>query len=77
MLNAMDEHLIYNADKTKRVRIFQSSDGSFRFEEETYSHEPLERCWLPITKGRSIAVCDSFEIALREARGRIDWLCQQ
>jgi hypothetical protein len=56
------------------VIIFQREDGSFGFEEECYSDDPLEQCWIPQTHRRSAPYCDSFEIVMREARGRIDWL---
>lgn len=56
-----------------RVIIFQRSDGSFGFEDQRYSDDPLEQCWIP--RGRySVSYCDSAERAVSEARGRVDWL---
>jgi hypothetical protein len=73
MLLAMSEcRVIYDADRKRRVTIFESSDGCYSFIEEHFSNEPLEQCWVTQTHRRSI--CASFEIALREARGRVEWL---
>ena len=64
---------IYDAAKAKRVVIFQREDGSFGFEEEHFSAEPLERAWIPF--GRySISYCDTAERAIAEACGRVAWL---
>jgi hypothetical protein len=68
------EHLIYNRNKNRRVVFFQAANGSYSFVEEFFSIEPEEQCWIPVTKGRSIPICDSRETALREAWGRVDWL---
>ena len=57
----------------RRVLIIRRSDGLFRFEVEHWSDEPKELCWIP-RGGRSVSLCDSEEIALREAIGRVDWL---
>lgn len=70
----IDEHIIYDRDKKRRVVVVQTADGSYGFVEEFFSTEPEEQCWIPVTKGRSIPICDSIETALREARGRVDWL---
>lgn len=69
-----EERVIYNSERKRRVRIFGLPDGSFRFIEEKFSDEPLEMCWIPQTHRRSQAICSSFEIAMREARGRVEWL---
>jgi hypothetical protein len=69
-----EQHVIYDADRKRRVIIFGSPDGSYSFIEERFSDEPLEMCWIPQTHRRSVPVCSSFEIALREARGRVEWL---
>lgn len=56
-----------------RVIIFQRDDGSFGFEDQKFSDEPLELSWIP--RGRySVSFCDSAERATAEARGRVDWL---
>ena len=71
-----DERIIYDKTNKRRVRIYQRTDGAYSFVEEKFSDEPLEQCWLPQTWRRSIPICDSFEIALREAKGRVDWLAE-
>jgi hypothetical protein len=70
----MDVRIIYDETKKRRVRLFQDADGSYGFVEEFFSDDPLEFSWLPQTAGRSRSICDSLETALREAKGRIDWL---
>lgn len=56
-----------------RVIIFQREDGSFGFEDQKFSDEPQEQCW--IERGRySENFSDSAERATSEARGRVDWL---
>lgn len=56
-----------------RVIIFQRDDGSFGFEDQKFSDEPLEMCWIP--RGRySESFCDSAARATAEAHGRVDWL---
>ena len=69
-----EERVIYDAERKRRVRVFGSPDGSYSFIEEKFSDEPLEMCWIPQTYRRSQPICSSFEIAMREARGRIEWL---
>ena len=73
---ADDERIIYDKTNKRRVRIFQRDDGAYSFVEEKFSDEPLEQCWIPQTWRRSLPICDSFEIALREAKGRVDWLAE-
>jgi hypothetical protein len=64
---------IYDEAKKRRVIILQRPDGSFQFEEQRFSDEPLEMCWIPFG---IYAVChsDTAERALSEARGRVAWL---
>lgn len=64
---------IYNPDRTRRVLIVQRDGGSFGFEEEHFSEEPLEKCWIRESQ-KPFSICDSPEIALKEATGRIAWL---
>lgn len=61
----------------KRVDIIQRDDSAFTFEEWYFSDDPLEMAWFPISEGRSMALCDSFDTALREAYGRIKWLADE
>jgi hypothetical protein len=61
------------SDGTRKVQIFQRSDGSFGFESLRFSDDPLEMCW--IVQGRySECFARSAEAAEHEARGRVDWL---
>jgi hypothetical protein len=69
-----DEQTIYDDSKKRRVRIFREVGGSYSFIEEVFSDEPSENCWLPLTSRRSKPICDSFETALGEAKGRVVWL---
>ena len=64
---------IYDDSRKRRVIIFQRDDGSFGFDEERFSDEPVEMAWLPY--GRDCR-CDSAERALSEARGRVSWLAE-
>jgi hypothetical protein len=68
-------HLIADETRKRRVVVFRRDDGSFGFEEERFSDEPLEMAWIPF--GRySNCRCDTAEHALREARSRVAWLAQ-
>jgi len=64
---------IYDDSRRRRVIIFQRGAGSFGFDEERCSDEPLELAWLPY--GRD-CLCDSAERALSEARGPVPWLAE-
>ena len=63
---------IYDESKKRRVIIFQRDDGTFGFNEEKFSDEPLEKTWIPIDRRNS--QCDTLEQVLTEIRGRVDWL---
>lgn len=63
-----------DASGKRRCTVFASGDGTYSFLEEKFSDDPSEMCWLPATSQRSRPICASFEIALREARGRVEWL---
>lgn len=69
-----EERFIYDSDQKRRVRVFSAADGSYSFIEEKFSDEPLEMCWIPQTYQRSQPICSSLEIAMREARDRVEWL---
>lgn len=67
---------IYSKDGSRRVVLFRRPDGTFGFEDQKYSTEPNERCWIPFgrySESRTI----SAEDALREATGRIAWLAEE
>jgi hypothetical protein len=56
-----------------QVLIVRRANGSYGWEVEHWSDEPLERCW--IRAGQyPFSICESEEIALREACGRVEWL---
>jgi hypothetical protein len=64
---------IYDDSRKRRVIVFQRDDGSFGFDEERFSDEPLEMAWLPYGPD---CRCDSAERALSEAHGRVPWLAE-
>lgn len=63
---------IHSKKRDRKVCIFQREDGSYGFEEWSFSDDPFENTWLPITRGATFA--PDLEIALREAYGRVSWL---
>ena len=63
----------FSRDKLHRVLIVQRPNGHYGFEEEYFSQEPLEQCWVR-TGQYPLAICDTPELAEREARGRVDWM---
>jgi hypothetical protein len=65
---------VYDANRKRRVLIVQRSNGTFGYEEEPFSDEPLELCWRRFSQV-PFSVCDSAEGALKEAQGRVKWLC--
>ena len=64
---------IYDQDKERRIVIFQRDDGTFFYEEEYFSRDEYEMCWIPKRQQR-IGFYDSQETALREAIANTDWL---
>ena len=64
---------LYDDAKKRRVVIFEREDGSFGFEHQRFSEEPLEMAWIPYEQD---CRCDTPERALAEARGRVAWLGQ-
>ena len=67
------ENATYSRDRSHRVFIFRRPDGTFGFEDQKYSSDSNEQCWLPV--GRySDSRTPSAEDALREAIGRVAWL---
>jgi hypothetical protein len=67
---------IVDSTGKRRVLIVRRESGVYGFEEEHWSDEPLEQCWIPSRASRQYAfsICGSEDIALREAMGRVDWL---
>ena len=63
-----------NPDGARKVEIFQRADGTFGFEELKFG--PEEGAWFPVGK-YSIAIIDSLDNALKEAKGRVSWLAAE
>jgi hypothetical protein len=76
-MDSTRNYTIGDQSGTRRVVIYELDSGGFTFEEEHFGNDPLEQCWLPVTKGRSHPICASLEIALREAAGRVSWLAAE
>jgi hypothetical protein len=68
---------IYDDYKKRRVVVFERDDGSFGFEEQRFSDEPLEMVWIPVGKPpRPNCHADTAERASSEARDRVVWLSE-
>ena len=67
---------IYSIDQKKRINFIQKANGTFCFEEEYFSEDPLEMSWIPIAR-QFLSICDSLDLAIREAKGRVSWLEEQ
>jgi len=66
---------IYDVSMERRVVLFESDDRSFGFEEQRFSREPLEMCWVPVGKPpHPNTPCDTVEQASLEACRNIYWL---
>ena len=63
-----------NSDGTRKVEVFQRPDDTFGFEELKFWQE--EQAWVPHGK-YSIAIIDSLERAIKEAKGRVEWLSHE
>ena len=57
----------------RRVLIVDRGDGRFGYDEEYFSDDPDEKCWVPLRQF-PLTIRDSPESAEREARGCVDWL---
>jgi hypothetical protein len=66
-------HAVTNADRTRRVDIFQRRDATFGFEESRWDAE--DQAWIPFGR-RSDSFTDTLERALLEAQGRVPWLAE-
>ena len=62
------------ADETRKVEVFQRADNTFGFEELAFGQE--ENAWFPAGK-YSIAIIDSLEGAIKEAKQRVAWLSHE
>ncbi len=67
---------IYSIDKKNKIDFIQKSNGTFYFEEEHFSEDPLEMYWITVY-AQFQTICDSLDTAIREAKGRISWLEEQ
>jgi len=66
---------IYDVTMERRVVFFEYDDGSFGFEEQRFSREPLEMRWIPAGKPpRPTSRCDTAEQASLVARDHVHWL---
>jgi hypothetical protein len=63
-----------NSAGTRKAEVFQRADGTFGFEEFKFWQE--EQAWLPVGK-YSIAIVDSLDHAIEEAKGRVAWLSHE
>lgn len=64
---------IVDSTGKRRVLIIRRANGSYGWEVEHWSDEPMEQCW--IRPGQyPFSICDTVEIAIREALGRVEWL---
>jgi hypothetical protein len=63
---------VYSLDQSKRVHFFRRRNGTFGYQDEFFDVDEYGSCWIPLSNHHSIF--DSAETAIREARGRLDWL---
>lgn len=63
-----------NSDRTRKVEVSQRADNTFGFEELKFGQE--EQAWFPVGK-YSIAIIDSLDHAINEAKGRVAWLSHE
>lgn len=64
---------ISHADGKRRVHIVDRGDGTYGYEEEHFSDDPFEMCWVP-RRQFPLTICDSSQRAEREARAAVAWL---
>ena len=65
--------VLLHPDGKRRVLIVNRGAGRFGYEEQRFSEDEYERCWVPVRQ-HHLAICDSPETAEREARACIEWL---
>ena len=70
------ECTIYDETGKRRVVFTTCGDGCYTFSEETFSDDPMEMNWIPVGGRRSYPICESYDIAVREASGRVSWLAE-
>lgn len=62
---------IYDSDLERRVCFYGNSDGTFGFLEWSFCHD--EDSWIPTRIGQGSRL-STIEDAIREAKGRVNWL---
>jgi hypothetical protein len=62
------------SDGARKVEIFQRDDGTFGFEELKFGQD--ESTWFPVGK-YSVAIVDSLDDTVKEAKGRVPWLAAE
>ena len=62
---------IYDSGLQRRVCFYKNSDATFGFLEWSFSNE--EGSWVPTRIGQGSRL-STIEDAVREARGRVEWL---
>ena len=61
-----------NNDLSRRVFLIAKSNGTFSHDEEYFSDDPFEMCWLSMRSG--VSIYDSEEIAIKEIYGTFPWI---
>ena len=69
--------VLLSSDGKRRIQIVQRADGYFGFNEQywyrsIYEGEILSEGWAAL--GGPASICETMEIALREARATYPWL---
>jgi hypothetical protein len=67
---------VLSSSGKERVIIYRRENGTFGFEEERWSSDPNEQCWISFGN-YSYCICGSEEEAIREALGRVSWLSER
>jgi hypothetical protein len=67
--------VIYDDSRKRRVFIFQRDDGSFGFCEERWEDNSYGAGWIPAGPHSECRV-DSLETAIRELKGRVEWIVE-
>ena len=67
---------IYDVERKRRVIIYQNDLGTFGYEQEYFSEDHFEMCWIP-TGRKVVGFYDSAATAETEARANVDWLKEE
>ena len=63
---------LLHPDGKRRIVVVQRADGLYGFRQDKLITAPQGEKWWPFL--RYSTICDSVEIAEREARAQVDWL---